>query len=174
MRFTSASSLALAAAIMVAACGKTGVIETHPQIAQASEGTAKVYFLRPNVGYQLAERGAFTVELEGETLLTISPGEYKLVYLRPGSGALAVEGTTVMSRNGKPLRTSVRQQSAIPLVAGRTYYVGFQKHARAITDGGGTSFSAVVIPDERVAEIARTVKPVGLAAREPIAAAVAP
>ena len=174
MRSTPISfPLAVAFGLLAAACGgKTTTVETHPHVSRSAIGTAKVYFLRPNVGYELVERGAFKVSLEGEELLSIQPGEYTLVYLKPGPGSLSVEGTTVMSRNGKSFRSKVKHASAIPLQAGRTYYVGFVKHARSITDGGGTSFSAVVLPEEQVTGILKTVKPIGLALLQPISVTV--
>lgn len=80
---------------LLSSCG-TAVVASHPSLAPTEDGnSAKVYFLRPDIGYAGVMQMAFTLSLDDKELLTLANGEYALAYLKPVSGAVTVESWTV-------------------------------------------------------------------------------
>ena len=91
-------------------CGFMAVIESHPSLAGAGDGnTAKVYFLRPDIGFYGVVGNAFSISLNGKELLTLEKGEYTLIYLQPVSGVVTVEASTVISHVGMNVMTKVKE-----------------------------------------------------------------
>jgi hypothetical protein len=146
-----------------AACGATVVIETHPALAPAGEaGAARVYFMRPNIGYPGVMGKAFSISWNDKELLTLAKGDYALVYLRPDSGKMTIQSWTVIN-GGMGKITETRSFS---FDAGRTYYVAFSVNYHLISYG--TSYVPTLIMGDAVTEAASKTKPIGRAAQEPI------
>ena len=57
---------------LLSSCGTTTVVTSHPSLAPPGDGkAAKVYFLRPDIGYTGVMRMAFTLSLDDKELLTL-------------------------------------------------------------------------------------------------------
>ena len=85
--------------VFITACGTTAIVESHPALSPPGEGNvARVYFLRPDIGYRGIAGNAFSISLDGKELLTLAKGEYALVYLKPASVIVTVESSTVVSQ----------------------------------------------------------------------------
>src|SRR5262245_28742562 len=85
---------------LLSSCGAT-VATSHPSLAPTGDGNAaKVYFLRPDIGYTGVMQMAFTLSLDDKELLTLATGEYALAYLKPVSGTVTVESWTVPQGSG--------------------------------------------------------------------------
>ena len=170
---------------LLSACGTTAVVESHPSLARAGDGNAaKVYFLRPDIGYHGVQRNAFSLSLNDKELLTLATGEYALVYLEPVSGAVTVESWTVKMENLKNYMTKVKRSRPFSFDAGKTYFVAFEdpdapkSMQEAIAKGMAAgvlgssdvvSFAPILITATEAIEAANRTKPVGRALQEPIA-----
>jgi hypothetical protein len=147
----------------VAACGATVVMETHPALAPAGQASAaRVYFMRPNIGYPGVMGKAFSISWNDKELLTLAKGDYALVYLRPDSGRMTIQSWTVINGGmGK-----VTETRSFSFDAGRTYYVAFSANQHLVL--GGTSYLPTLIMGDAVTQAASKTKPIGRAAQEPI------
>ena len=170
----------------LSACGTTAVMESHPSLARLGDSNAaKVYFLRPDIGYHGVMGNAFSISLNDKELLTLANGEYALVYLQPVSGVVTVESSTVKNEGGKNVMTKVKESRPFSFDAGKTYYLAFQDPnqqqvtslrdlivsamtAAASPTWGGTSFAPILITGTEAIEAANRTKPVGKALQEPI------
>jgi hypothetical protein len=151
-----------------AACGATAVRETHPALAPVGEASAaRVYFLRPNIGYPGVMGKAFSISWNDTELLTLAKGDYALVHLRPDSGKMTIQSWTV--RNGG--MGKITETRSFSFDAGRTYYVAFSANPHLVA--GGTSYVPMLITGDAVTEAASKTKPIGRAAQEPISSAQA-
>lgn len=150
----------------IAACGTTTTIESHPALARSGESNvAKVYFLRPDIGYRGVRGNAFLITLDGKELLTLAKGEYTLVHLLPVSGVVTVESSTVISGN---VMTKVKESRPFSFEAGKSYYVAFRVNQHGDYRGGGSSYIPILITDAAAIEVANGLKPIGKAMQEPI------
>jgi hypothetical protein len=144
----------------LSSCGSTTVVTSHTSLAPASDGNAaKVYFLRPDIGYTGVMRMAFTLSLDDKELLTLALGDYALAYLKPYSGPLKVESWAVPTAG---TMTKVRQFGHFSFEAGQTYYLAFDPQE------SGTSFSPILITAREAAGTAGRTTPVGKALQEPV------
>ncbi len=154
---------------LIAACGTTAILESHPALASAGErDAAKVYFLRPDIGYRGVMGNAFAISLDGKALLTLAKEEYALVYLTPLSGTVTVESSTVANRGGMNTMTKVQESRPFSFEAGRTYYLAFSENQEGWLSGNGGSYVPVLIDDAAASQAASGLKPVGKAIQEPI------
>lgn len=145
---------------LLSACGTTGVMDSHPSLARAGDANmAKVYFLRPDIGYAGVARHAFTLSLDDKELLTLAIGDYALAYLKPMSVVVTVGSWTV--RQGA--QTRVRESRRLSFEAGNAYYVAFVPRVSGIE----TSFVPILITEAEGMGTAARTKPVGGAAQEP-------
>jgi len=171
--------------LFLSACGTTAVIESHPSLARPGDNdAAKVYFLRPDIGYHGVMRNAFSISLNDNGLLTLANDEYALVYLKPVSGVVTVESSTVKYENGRNVQTKVKESRRFSFDAGKTYYLAFQaslpgqmtssdilESVSAMAKGpsfGGTSYAPILITRSAAIAAANRTKPIGLALQEPI------
>lgn len=156
-------------AMLAAACGTTAVVSSHPALTKSGEtDVAKVYLLRPDIGYRGVEHKPFAIALDNQDLLTLAAGEYVLVYLRPISAALTVESYTVVREAGENVITKVSESIPFSFEAGKTYYLTFSGQQQGWKSGGGVSYIPVLMSRSKAVATARGLKPVGDAAQEPI------
>ena len=134
---------------------------SHTSLASANDGNAaKVYFLRPEIGYTGVLRLAFTLSLDDRELLTLALGDYALAYLKPYSGPMKVESYAATGGN----MTKVQQFGYFSFESGQTYYVAFAPQQ----SGASFSFSPMLITAREAAGTAGRTTPVGQALQEPI------
>lgn len=157
-------------AMLAAACSTTAVVSSHPALAKSGEtGIAKVYFLRPDVGYRGVEHKPFSIALDDQGLLTLAAGEYVLVYLRPVSATVTVESYTVVRQARENDIIKVTESVPFSFEAGKTYYLSFAGRPLGWKSGGGISYLPVLMSHRKAIATASRLKPVGNAAQEPIA-----
>ena len=155
---------------LLAACGSTAVMESHPSLARPGDSNAaKVYFLRSDIGYWGVMGNAFSISLDEKELLTLAKGEYALVYLQPVSGMVTVESSTVKNQGGMNVMTKVKESRPFSFDGGKTYYLAFQANQQDWMSGGGTSFVPMLITGTAVIEATNKTKAIGRALQEPIA-----
>jgi len=155
--------------LFIAACGTTAIVESHPALAPSNEtNAAKVYFLRPDIGYRGVAGNAFSIAMDGQELLTLAKGEYALVHIRPFSGTLTVESSTVVNQSGRNVMTNVKELQPFSFEAGKTYYVTFRQNQQGWLSGGGSSYIPILISSEEAKRTANGLKPVGKALQESI------
>ena len=155
--------------VFISACGTTAVVESHPALAPPNEtNPARVYFLRPDIGYPGVMGNAFSIAMEGREMLTLAKGEYTLVYIRPISGTLTVESTTVVNQSGRNVMTKAKESQSFSFEAGKTYHVAFRRNQQGWLNGGGSSYIPVLISGEEAKMAAVGLKPVGKAMQAPI------
>jgi hypothetical protein len=148
-------------------------VTSHPSLAPTGDGNAaKVYFLRPDIGYTGVMQMAFTLSLDDKELLTLATGEYALAYLKPMSGIVTVESWTVPQGSGGAM-TKVKESRHLLFEAGKTYYLAFRPRTRSPASPvqqqwGGTSFAPVLITDAEGRGTARRTRPAGSAVQDPI------
>lgn len=156
--------------LLLSSCGTTAVMESHPSLIQAGgSDSAKVYFLRPDIGYHGVMQNAFSISLGDKELLTLANGEYALVHLRSVAGLVTVESSTVQSG----VQTRVKESRPFSFEAGQTYYVAFQANRPGVVGamlfGGGTSYVPVLVTAAEARKAADQTKPIGRAVQDPIA-----
>jgi len=146
-------------------------VASHPSLAPTGDGnSAKVYFLRPDIGYTGVMKMAFTLSLNDKELLTLGTGEYALAYLQPVSGLVTVESFTVVQGGAM---TKVKESRHFSFETGKTYYLAFGPRtlwptSRNQQQWGGTSFAPVLITDAEGRGTALRTRPVGSAVQDPI------
>lgn len=149
---------------LLSSCGTATPVASHPSLAPTGDGNAaKVYFLRPDIGYAGVMQLAFTLSLDDKELLTLATGEYALAYLKPASGIVTVESWTVPQGSGA--MTKVKASGYFLFEAGRTYYLAFDP---SLAGRGGTSFAPILISDAEAKGTAGRTRPVGSALQDPI------
>lgn len=153
-----------AAGIMLslfAGCGSTATTESHPLLASPSNSdSTRVYFLRSDPGFQGVMGNAFKISLAGQQLLTIAKGEYTVVYLKPWSGNVTVESSTVVNQGGMNTQVAVKESQPFTFDQSRTYYIGFRESARG--------YVPYTITEEDARKLASKLKPVGMAVTTPL------
>jgi Ankyrin repeats (3 copies)/Ankyrin repeat len=152
------------------ACGTTAVIGSNSQLAQAGQiDSAKVYFLRPDVGYFGLEANAVSISIDGEKLLTLAKGEYTLVYLQPITGKVTVEALVPRTASGKTVVTTVKASEQVKLEAGKSYHIAVCKRYGKPEES--LSFP-VLIEGSYANEGSGALRPVGDAIHEPLSSPV--
>ncbi len=147
--------------LLVVGCGSTATMESHPLLANASNSdAAKVYFLRTDPGFQGVMGNAFKLSLAGQQLLTLAKGEYTLVYLKPWSGDVTVESSTVVNRGGMNTQVAVKESQSFTFADARTYYIGFRESPRG--------YVPYNITEDDARNLASRLKPVGMAVATPL------
>lgn len=153
--------------LLVAGCGTTATQESHPLLAQSSDGNiAKVYFLRPDPGFVGVMGNAFKISLSGQELLTLAKGEYTLVYLRPYSGDVEVESSTVVNRGGLNTQVTVQESQQFIFDESKTYFITFREIRRGVMQG--SSYRPYGITKDAARSLASELEPVGRAATSPL------
>lgn len=152
---------------LVVGCGSTGIKESHPLLARSSVGDiAKVYFIRPDPGFRGVGGNAFTIFLDGRELLTIAKGEYTLVNLKYFSGDVTVESSTVVNRGGMNTLVTVEESLPFKFDESKTYYITFKEHQKGLLQG--TSYVPHSITEDVARNLARKLKPIGMAVNAPL------
>lgn len=153
--------------LLIVGCGSTAIIKSHPLLTIPSiDKVVKVYFIRPDPGFRGVMGNAFTILLDEQELLTIAKGEYTLVYLKPYSGIVTVESTTVINRGGMNSQTTVKESLPFKFDEGKTYYITFNEHQRGMMQG--TSHIPVSITRDAARNLASKLKPIGKAINAPL------
>lgn len=117
--------------VLAASCGTTATSESHPLLANSTDdSTTMVYFIRPDDGFKGVKGNAFTIFLGGQQLLTIAKGEYTLVYLKPYSGDVTVESTTVINQSGMNTQVKVKESQPFTFNVSEIYYITFRESPR--------------------------------------------
>ena len=148
------------------ACGTTTVIDSHSRLSHAGDiNKAKVYFLRPDVGYFGLEGNAVSISYDGQKLLTLAKGEYALVYLQPSSGNMTVESTAIRTEFGKTVVKTVKASEQFLFEAGKTYHIAVCKRLGLPENSLGFP---VLIDGSYANQGSGALKPVGVAMREPL------
>ena len=146
---------------LVAGCGSTATMESHPLLANASnDDSATVYFLRSDPGFQGVMGNAFKISLAGQQLLTLAKGEYTVVSLKPWSGNVTVESSTVVNQSGMNTQVAVKESQPFAFAASQTYYIGFKESPRGCVP--------LSISEDDARKLASKLKPVGMAATSPL------
>ena len=117
-------------------CGSTAVRVSHPVIAaQSTPQKAKVYFIRRDHGFMGVADIPLSISAGGEELLTLTKGQYTLLYLRVGTVDFTVASYTVVGIAGKNTMTKVRATRRFSFAPGETYYLLFAPMPRGFTHG---------------------------------------
>ncbi len=156
-----------AVVLFVSACGTTEIKKSHPLLADSEAGNiVKVYFIRPDPGFLGVAGNAFTILLSGNELLTIAKGEYTLVNLKPYSGDITVESTTVVNRSGMNTQITVKESLPFKFESGNTYYITFEAYERGMMQG--VSYIPRSIAENTARKLAGKLKPIGKAISNPL------
>lgn len=146
---------------LVVGCGTTAIQESHPLIGNSADGNvAKVYFIRPDSGFDGVKGNAFTISLDGQKLLTLAKGEYTLVNLKHYSGDVTVESSAVVNRGGMNTQVTVKESQPFVFEEATTYYVTFQESPRG--------YIPYCITQESARNTAKKLNPVGNAVASPL------
>jgi hypothetical protein len=157
--------------VFFTACASTKVLSTHPSVIQESDGNAaKVYFMRPDIGYHNVTVRPFTILLNDRELLYLVKGEYTLVYVHPVSGSLKVKSwtgrkfITNQSRYG-----DMMVEESIPCMfeTGKVYYIAFKENTQKDYDDE-ISYIPILISEDAAERLAGETRPEGRAINEPI------
>lgn len=162
---TQSCALLCTSLLFLSACGTTETVASYSRLAHASETkSAKVYFLRPDVGYFGLEGNAVSISLDDEKLLTLAKGEYTLVYLQPTSGTMTVESTAIRTEFGKTVVKTVKASEKVIFEDRKTYYIAVCKRY-----GQENSLGFPFLIEGLYAnEGSSALKPVGAAVHEPL------
>jgi len=148
-------------------CGTTAIMQTHPLLADPlNVKAAKVYFIRSDSGFDGVRGNAYTISLDGQDLLTISKGEYTLVYLMEYSGDMTVVSSDVVNRGGLNTWIKVKGSRRFLFEGSKTYYITFE---RSLHDPfQGTAYIPTGITETVAKRMAGTLKPIGEAVAHPL------
>jgi hypothetical protein len=142
-------------------CGTTATRESHPLLANASDSdAARIYFIRPDPGFDGVVGNAFKISMAGEELLSLAKGEYTLVYLKNYSGDVTVESTQVENRMGMNTQVTVEETRLFTFGAFRTYYITFEESPRGYVPHS--------ISEEAARTLSSELKPIGNAIASPL------
>jgi hypothetical protein len=157
---------ALAALAALAGCaGVTSIQKTHPLIATgATLEKTRVYFMRPDPGFQGVMDFPLAVVLGGTELMKLAKGSYTLLTLESGSAALKLEYYAVAGPSNR--MTSVSTTAQLHLAPGRTEYLVFELVSRGAPSG--PSFVPRQVSRERALDLAQGLLPVGGAIADPL------
>jgi hypothetical protein len=132
--------------------------------------SARVYFLRPDIGFRGVMDLPLTISLAGKELLTLAKGQYILVPLAPGSAEMKVESYTVAGNPGA--MTLVSTTRTLTFSAGETHYLLFELVPRIgfqlVGPMGGSEFVPSQLSREGALRAVRGLTPVGMAVDAPI------
>lgn len=153
--------------VAMAIAASSGVNANHPLlIDQAENAAATVYFIRPDAGFRGVMGRAVSVRIDGEELLKLAKGEYALVRLKPWTGEIVVNSSTVVMMGGMNTMKSVEESRPFSFAAGETYYVFVSEMVRVA--GGGSSFVPTSMNREQAVEAAADLAATGIAAAAPL------
>ena len=162
----------LLVAALAGCASSTSVQPTHPLIATGGTvESAKVYFLRPDIGFRGVMDLPVTISLGGKELLTLAKGQYTLVPLAPGSAEMKTESYTVAGNPGAMALVSTTR--TLTFSAGETHYILFELVPRLgfrLEPGptGGSEFVPSQISRDGALRAVRGLTPVGMAVDQPI------
>ena len=152
---------------VVSGCGTTAIMETHPLLADPlNDKAAKVYFIRPDSGFDGVRGNAYKISLDGQNLLTIAKGEYTLVSLKEYSGDMTVESSDVVNRGGLNSWTKVKGSRRFHFEGSKTYYITFSQGLHDPFQG--TAYFPVGMTEIDAKKMANTLKPIGAAVAHPL------
>ncbi len=110
-------------ALLISACAVTRVNLEHGMVqGDRSKPYAKVYFIRPFTEHPMGfSDNDLTVDVGGKKLMSLSKGEYTLVYLKPRD--ITVTMTIPAQVRGRWEVTKISQSRYFNLEPGQTYYI---------------------------------------------------
>lgn len=156
---------ALAAAMLAGCVGTTSIQKTHPLIATgATLEKTRVYFIRPDPGFQGVMDFPLTVVLGGTELMKLAKNTYTLLTLESGRVAMKLEYYAVAGPSNR--MTSVSTTAEADFAPGRTDYLVFERVDRGFLSG--PSFVPRQVSRERALDLAQGLLPVGAAIAEPL------
>jgi hypothetical protein len=156
---------ALALAALAGCAGTTSIQGTHPLIATAAtHDRTRVYFIRPDPGFQGVMDFPLTVVLGGAELMKLAKDSYTLLTLESGGVALKLEYFAVAGPSNR--MTSVSTSAELSLVPGKTEYLVFELAPRDAASGPG--FVPRLVSRERALDLAQGLLPVGAAIADPL------
>lgn len=145
--------------------GTTSIQRSNPFIAgSAAADAAKVYFIRPDPGFNGVMDFPLTISLGGTGLMKLAKGTYTLLPLKAGSTDMKMEYYTVVGPSN--LMTSASTTARLSFAAGATQYLLFEQVSR-----GGLSGSAFVphqVSRGEALDAAQGLLPVGGAIADPL------
>jgi hypothetical protein len=107
-----------------------------------------------------------SIRADGDELLTLTKGQYTLLYLRTVTVDLTVASYTVVGVAEKNTMTKVQTTKRFGFAPGETYYLLFAPMPRGFMDG--YEFPPQAISETSAVNAARGLVPIGLAIAEPI------
>jgi hypothetical protein len=166
---TGGRTRTLCAALILAALagctGMTSVRNTHPLIATgATLEKTRVYFIRPDPGFQGVMDFPLTVVLGGSELMKLAKGSYTVLTLESGSAAMKLEYYAVAGPSNR--MTSVSTTAELHLAPGQTEYLVFELASRGTLSG--PVFVPRLVPRERALDLAQGLLPVAGAIADPL------
>jgi hypothetical protein len=155
----------LALAAFAGCAGTTSVQKTHPLIATAATlERTRVYFIRPDPGFQGVMDFPLTIKLGGTELMKLAKDTYTLLTLESGSAVMRLEYYAVAGPSNR--MTSVSTTAQVSFAPGRTEYLVFELVSRDAPSG--PAFVPRKVSRERALEIAQGLLPVGGAIADPL------
>ena len=149
--------MSLMAILALVSCGSTSVNRSHPLVARPDDPeSGRVYFLRPDEGFSGVRMNAAAVKVGGEELLTLRPGEYCLVHLKPYDGEVFVTSWGVVGG----AMTRQTEGGILEVVAGGVHHVYLYPIP--------TGYVPAQVTESEAREASAHLKAIGAAAIEPI------
>lgn len=125
LRLWRRHSLAALSAVLLLISGCTPTVNwKHPIVDKTApvDSVAMVYFLRP---LMLKPKGiadnALTISYQGEAMLRIAQGEYRLMKIKPSQGDIATHSMTKFINKDVPIEVS--RKRTYKFLAGKTYFI---------------------------------------------------
>lgn len=158
--------LAILTVATVAGCaGTTSLQEKHPQIASGNDIEAtKVYFIRPDPGFNGIMDRPVTISLSGSELLKLAKGQYTLLNLKSGNAEIKVDSYTVAGPSNTMTPVSTTAQMDFP--SGSTLYLVFELVSRGPLNG--SAFVPFSVSRDHALEVIQGLSPIGMAVNDPI------
>ncbi len=158
----------------VGACATTAAPPAPHSLGAAAgdPNAARVYLLRPNVGYFGIEGLAVSILIDGEKPLSLAKGEYAMIPVRPGDTTVTVSSFQVRDEFGKTVTRKVQESARFMFEAGKTHHIALCKQSRSSRAAPTVYYVGALPIQERYAQAgARALKPSGNAVQEPLVAA---
>ena len=152
-------------ALLISACAVTQVNLKHGMVqGDLSKPYAKVYFIRPFTEHPMGfSDNDLAVDVDGKRLMSLTKGEYTLVYLKPRD--ITITMTIPAQVRGRWEVTDMSQSRRFNLEPGQTYYI----NARLL-DGEfrGARFIPTAMSRHEAQQAVRHLRAVGDAVSVPV------
>jgi hypothetical protein len=156
---------ALLLAALAGCAGTTSVQKTHPLIATAATlEKTRVYFIRPDPGFQGVMDFPLTINLGGAELMKLAKDTYTLVTLESGSAVMRLEYYAMAGPSNR--MTSVSTTAQVSFAPGQTEYLVLEPVSRDAPSG--PAFVPRKVSRERALDLAQGLLPVGGAIADPL------